>query len=102
MPVVGHSPSDGHRLELQREADDLHAPWRYRGTLEGTGTPAIELVVILDEPGNLTVVEPPALAPEHRERIARTLRSALRSARHDDPLAAPPRRLARWRSDDGR
>jgi hypothetical protein len=102
MPVVGESPSDGHRLELHRDAANRAAPWRYAGTLALAAGGAIAVEAALDEAGAVTFPEPCGLAPEHRERVERTLRMALKHARQDDPSAGPPRRITRWRGDDGR
>jgi hypothetical protein len=102
MPVVGISPSDGHRLELHRDAANRVAPWRYTGALALAEGASIAVDASVSESGEVVFPDGSALAPEHRERVERTLRMALKHARQDDPAAAPPRRITRWRGDDGR
>ncbi len=102
MPVVGQSPSDGHRLELRREASRHVAPWRYEGTLEVSHGEALPVVASLSDTGDVSFEAACSLDAAQRERIERTLRTALRASRQDDPEALPPRRLTRWRGVDGR
>lgn len=102
MPVVGHSPSEGHRLELRREALGSAAPWRYEGTLACAEGEPLPVIALLSAEGTVTFEASSPLDLAQRERVERTLRTALRAARQDDPEAAPPRRLTRWRGDDGR
>ena len=102
MPVVGQSPSDGHRLELRREAIGVAAPWRYEGTLARAEGVAVPVLADLGDDGSVTFAGEAPLTVAERERIERTLRTALRAARQEDPDALPPRRLTRWRGDDGR
>jgi hypothetical protein len=100
--VVGDSPSDGLRLELQRDAANRVAPWRYTGALTlATGAVAV-VEVELSSAGVATFPPHVELAADHRDRVERTLRMALKHARQDDPSAGPPRRITRWRGDDGR
>jgi hypothetical protein len=102
MPVVGDSPSDGHRLELCRDAANGAAPWRYVGALATAAGASIAVEAVLSEAGTVTFPSAAPLAAEHRDRVERTLRMALKHARQDDPSAGPPRRITRWRGDDGR
>jgi hypothetical protein len=102
MPVVGLSPSDGHRLELHRDAANRAAPWRYTGSLALAEGVSLSVEAEVTEAGAVLFPEGAVLALEHRERVERTLRMALKHARQDDPAAAPPRRITRWRGDDGR
>ena len=102
MSVVGQSPSDGHRLELRREALANDAPWRYVGSVDTVDDGPLEVAVSCDATGTCTFDEGCGLTAAQRERVERTLRMALRAARQDDPSAAPPRRITRWRGDDGR
>jgi hypothetical protein len=102
MSVVGHSPSDGHRLELRREAAENVSPWAYEGVLDTADAGPLPVLVTFDSAGACTFGEGSRLSDDHRERIERTLRTALRAARQEDPSASPPRRITRWRGDDGK
>jgi hypothetical protein len=101
MPVVGQPPRDGHRLELRREAGSA-APWRFVGSLELAEGASVPVEAELAEAGTVSFSDPCVLTAEQRERVERTLRMALKHARQDEPTAAPPRRITRWRGDDGR
>jgi hypothetical protein len=102
MPVVGQSPSEGHRLELRREAVGVAPPWRYEGTLARPEGEALPVVAFLAAEGTVSFEPACTLEAAQRERVERTLRMALRAARQEDPDALPPRRLTRWRGEDGR
>jgi hypothetical protein len=102
MSVVGQSPSDGHRLELRREALANDAPWHYVGTIDTADDGPLAVTVSCDGAGACTFDAGSRLTAAQRERVERTLRMALRAARQDEPSAAPPRRITRWRGDDGR
>jgi hypothetical protein len=60
------------------------------------------VIASLSASGDVTFDEPCSLDLPQRERVERTLRTALRGARQDDLEALPPRRITRWRGDDGR
>jgi hypothetical protein len=96
MSIVGDSPEKGLRIEVERPAAAVGAPWRYEGDAV-TPTARFRIVAVVEANGAV-VVDVAAGAPaEVTDRIRRVLRAAWKHAQ-DDGLP-PPRRVVRWRGE---
>jgi hypothetical protein len=103
MAIVGGHPESGLRVVIERPVEG-GPPWRYEGTaltstlrfdLRATVTAEGEVVVELA--GDTSVAPPRDLAM----RVRTMIRSAHKHAKDEDPRAAPPRQIHRWRGSSG-
>lgn len=100
MGIVGDKPESGLRLHVEREARNLDAPYRYRGSLDAPDASwPVEAEIAA---GGATRVDvgpsasggPPAPS-DAAERVRLILRAALRQA----DGGPPPRKIVRWRGE---
>ncbi|MBL8610993.1 MAG: hypothetical protein JNL38_26865 [Myxococcales bacterium] len=99
MGIVGDKPESGLRLHVEREARNVDAPYRYRGTLAAPEDSwAVEAEIAA---GGATRVDLAPSAggapapPDAAERVRLILRTALRQA----DGGPPPRKIVRWRGE---
>jgi hypothetical protein len=97
MSIVGRHPETGVRIEVERESADC-PPWYYTGEAV-TPDASYPVKAEVDADGNVSVElggdAPHGLA----DKVRFILRTAWKHASDEEPAAAPPRRIVRWRAE---
>jgi hypothetical protein len=94
VTVTGGLPTSGVRIAVERPKAG-QAPWRYVGEA-ATAEGATPVTVIVQEGGEVTVEGVVGVVADKVKSIVRT---AWKHATADDPEAAPPWRIVRWRGE---
>jgi hypothetical protein len=94
VTVTGGLPSSGLRISIERpKAGD--APWRYVGEA-ATAEGATPVTVVVQAAGEVAVE---GAAGGVADKVKAIVRTAWKHATADDPDAAPPWRIVRWRGE---
>ncbi len=99
MAIVGGHPESGVRIVLERP-EGGGPPWTYEGSA-WTVKERFALRATVSDAGDVVVElsgEPPR---DLALRVKTMLRTAHKHARDEDPAAAPPRQIQRWRGSSG-
>jgi hypothetical protein len=104
MPIVGDLPESGVRIDVERPRAQQGPPWRYEGEA-CTPRERLPVVVTVTEDGEVEVEVAGASGAALvgggaalAGAVRLIVRSVWRHARAEK--GAPPRRIARWRSDE--
>ncbi|HEY8041165.1 MAG TPA: hypothetical protein VIF15_15265 [Polyangiaceae bacterium] len=98
MGIVGGHPESGVRVDLQRPREG-GPPWRYEGEA-ATPSARLQVAATVEADGRVAV----QMATDAPEGLSEKVRLIVRAAwkhthEHGQQQQAPPRRIARWRSD---
>jgi hypothetical protein len=94
VTVTGGLPSSGVRIAIARPKAAV-APWRYVGEA-ASAEGAQSVTVVVQAAGEVTVE---GVAGGVADKVKAIVRTAWKHAAADEPGAAPPWRIVRWRGE---